>query len=478
VSSNSAEATRPLMKVVVSWVMVVLGLLVGLFSLASFGTAWLPLGGEHTDWWGLSGPAGLGFFAISFLAGSLIALRNPERGSVVFLTFLPFAAFCLVYSDTGLYIDAFPLFTFIGMTFVFFVPIFALVVRVRNRKHALIVFAVGTLTAIFVFGYSRWTSEFLPRLTGYSVPFLVFGIFWLGTHEFRWPVLMRVQPQTPGRRVANIAITCAVIVCAAIPLAAARAVYTSRAASSNCGKRPPFTHALSADHAAFIARTVYVGFSLQTRLQLQRVPVELQHDPRFGEWAIGVVQEPFWGISSRWPRLVLMTDDVYWRGETYFIDGSRERNLLDAVLPVVRGTFVCGRSQPVQDAVVDLHLLHQQPLKSAAIIGYVRQPGAQEYFMTPPGRPSYLGGARIDVAGPEGTTSVTTDGAGIYELDGLKAGDYKVQLHVPEGQVAGLYGVDGSLRDESVRKIQLKSDGLAECNFQLDWKRSNGTPQR
>jgi hypothetical protein len=478
VSSDSAGEARPLVRVVVSWVMVVVGLLAGLFALASFGIAWLPLGGEHTEWWGLSEPAGLGLIAISFLAGSLIALRDPIRGSVFFLTFLPFAAFCFVYSETGLYIDPFPILTLIGLTFVFFVPIFALVVRVRNRKRALLVFTVGMLIAILVFGYSRWTSDFLPRLTGDSAPFLVFGIFWLGAHEFRWPVLMRGRPQTPGRRVANVAITWAVILCAAIPLAAARAAYTSRAASSNCGKRPPFTHALSADHAAFIARTVYVGFSLQTRLQLQRLPVELRNDPRFGEWAIGVVQERFWGIPSRWPRLVLLTGDVYWKGETYFIDGTRERSVLDRVLPVVRGTFVCGRSQPVQDAVVDLHLLHQQPLKSAAIVGYVRQPGTADYFLTPPGRPSYLGGARIDVSGPEGTKSVTTDGSGIYELDGLSAGGYTVQLHVPDGQVAGLYGVDGSFRDDSVRKIQLKSDGVAECNFRLDWRRSNGKPQR
>jgi hypothetical protein len=471
-SSGSLAATRPVIKVVLSWAMFALGMLVGLFALATFGTLWLPLGDDHTGWWEWSEFAGLGLLAVSFLGGSLIALRNPRRGSFVFLTFLPVADFYLIYGDLGLYVDHFPMLTLLGFTIVSIVPLFALVLRFRNRKQAGTVFAGGMLIAIVVFGYSRWTSELLPRLVGYSVPFLVFGIFWLGVHEFQWPLLLRPRPESRRRRVVRAAITCFIFLCALIPLAAVRAAYLSRVGGPDCHKRPPTDRALSADHAVFTARTLYVGFSLSTRMQMQYVPEGLRHSP-VGEWALGVVQERFWGMPSGWQHLVVLTGDVYWKDTTYFISGFRERSVLDTILPVVRGDFACGRSQPAQSAVVDLHLLHQPRLTGAAIIGYVRQPGGFGDILGPPRKPSYLSGARIDVTGPGGTTTVTTDASGVYELDGLPAGDYEVRLQVPEGQVVGGFRIDGS---RSIRKFHLKSNELAESSFALSFNPRDGAP--
>jgi hypothetical protein len=98
-------------------------------------------------------------------------------------------------------------------------------------------------------------------------------------------------------------------------------------------------------------------------------------------------------------------------------------------------------------------------------------------MVPPPDSPELLVGAQIDVSGPTSTATVTTDASGVYQLDGLEAGEDTVRLHVPEGQVAGLLRVDGSRPDESVRKIQLKSDELSECNFHLDWDRKDGSSQ-
>ncbi len=104
----------------------------------------------------------------------------------------------------------------------------------------------------------------------------------------------------------------------------------------------------------------------------------------------------------------------------------------------------------------------------------VRQPGTYYSMVPPPDAPPVLVGAKIDVSGPAGTTTVTTDGSGVYQLDGLEAGEYTVRLHVPEGQVAGLTRGNGTRPDESVRKILLKKDELKESNFYLDWDRKEG----
>ncbi len=195
-------------------------------------------------------------------------------------------------------------------------------------------------------------------------------------------------------------------------------------------------------------------------------PKDLRDSP-VGDWAIGVVQERFWGVPTRWPHLVVMTNFVFWKGGTYFVDGRRERNLLDNILPLVAGGIGCSRSRPIQEAVVDLRLLRQAPPRQAAIVGYVRQPGPWAGMMNPFEVVKFLGGAQIEVTGVDGTRSVATDPSGVYVLDGLGAGDYTVRLRVPEGQRAGGFHMDGSFADESVRMVHLKADEVGECDFAL-----------
>ena len=176
-------------------------------------------------------------------------------------------------------------------------------------------------------------------------------------------------------------------------------------------------------------------------------------------------------MPAGWPHLVLMTNFVFWKGETYFIDGDRVRNVA-GILPVVEGGIGCSRSRRVEDAIIDTRLLHQAPPHRAAIVGYVRQPGPFSSMMTPPVTPKFLAGAQIEVSGPAGTTTVTTDASGIYELDGLPQGDYTIQLHVPAGET-----VDRTSSDRSVRKLSLKSDDLIESSFYLEWDKDHRAPE-
>ncbi len=475
-ANDSVTQSRPKLKIVLSWVLVTAGVLTGLYALGIFGTDSLPPDDKSPGWYlRWIDFAGIGLLAAGFLAGSLTAATNPKRGGFVFLAFLPATAFCMAYPDAGFLVwhsdgggyfeTPLPL-TAVGLTLLFFAPFAASLLEFRHRKRAAIAFAVLTLIAIPVFVLSRWTPVLLPRLAGFAVPFLLFGLYWLWTSEFRWPVLVQSGPRSFGRRAAGVVITLFLVSTCGFAMGVFRATFFSSLFNGDCRAKPPFTHAQHKEHAVFTARAIYVGRSIHTRQELRMSPKDLRDSP-VGDWAIGVVQERFWGVPTRWPHLVVMTNFVFWKGGTYFVDGRRERNLLDNILPLVAGGIGCSRSRPIQEAVVDLRLLRQAPPRQAAIVGYVRQPGPWAGMMNPFEVVKFLGGAQIEVTGVDGTRSVATDPSGVYVLDGLGAGDYTVRLRVPEGQRAGGFHMDGSFADESVRTVHLKADEVGECDFAL-----------
>lgn len=476
-TNDSVEQARPRLKLALNWIVIAVGAIAGIYALGILGSDDLTLSGRSPGWYlRWVDFAGIGLLGAGFLAGSLTAATNPKRAGFIFLAFLPITAFCMAYPDAG-----FPVWdksgdgwfetpvptTAIGLALTFFAPFAALLFEFRQRKRAAIAFVVLTLVAISVFVLSRWTSVLLPRLAGFAVPFLLFGLYWLWTDEFRWPVLIRIGHQSLGRRVAGVVIACFLVLSAGTAAAVCRAALWSSLFNGDCNAKPPFTHAQREGHAVFTARAVYVGRSIHTMYESRLAPKDLRDSP-VGDWAIGVVQERFWGVPSRWPHLVLMTNFIYWKGGTYFIDGGMEQSLLSRnILPVVAGGIGCSRSKTVQEAGVDLRLLREAPPRRAAIVGSVRQPGPYAGMMNPFDQPKFLEAAEIDVTGPDGARTATTEASGVYELDGLSGGDYTVRLHVPEGQRAGGFHADGSFVDESTRKVHLKADGLGECDFAL-----------
>jgi hypothetical protein len=478
VPSASLAGSMRILRTTLSWAVAALGFLIGLF-LASVLIARSPSTGMYSASWGLRALAyvGLWLAALGLLAGSVTALRNSRRAAIIFLSSPPLAAICLVYSDiapgpqsaVGHVFESALFLEVAGLTVLFFVPILVPLLFFDDRKRAGISFVVAALIAALAFAQFRWTELLLRDLLIVSAPFLLFGLFWWGAHRLGWPVLLGSRPQSPFRRFAGGVVAIIVIACVSAAMAVVVAAYSSSLFSANCGSKHPFTNAGFESHAVFTARAVYVGLSFSSWQQIRQHPQGI--DPRVGDWAIGIVQERFWGVPAGWPHLVLMTNFVFWKGETYFIDGDRVRNIA-GILPVVEGGIGCSRSRRIEDAIIDMRLLHREPPHRAAIVGYVRQPGPYSSMMTPPVTPKFLAGAQIDVTGPAGKATVTTDASGIYELEGLPAGDYTIQLHLPAGQTVG------PIRsDHSVRNVALKADDLVESSFYLQWDKDHGGSQ-
>jgi hypothetical protein len=450
---------RPMRRNRLSSLAVALGVLVGFFALARFGMAWPPFNDDLPGWllrWisyvggGLLGPV--------FIAASFVAVRNRKRAGLIFLVAMPFVVFCLAYpaagylvwhSDGSGWFEPPEIPTAVGLTALFFLPIFMGLLAIRGRKWTVYLFAFTVLVAGVVFGLSHWTKAFLPPFAGWSALFLLFGMFWRGTSNRDWPSVLQPRARSLIQRVAVIVVTCIVVLCVDVVVTFGLSALGSSLFSGDCREKPLFVRPESQYHAVFTARVIFVGRSIEALLNSRgffRDPqIPGARDPRVGDWAVGVVQERFWGLFS-WSRLVLLTNFIYWKDATYFVDGSRGRGLLTRALPIVEGRVGCSRTKAAQDAVVDLRALHEAPSATGTrVLGYVREPETTcARGLTPPSPPRFAQGVRISVTGPTCTRIITTDQSGIYELDDLPPGDYSVELLDPHGQPVGFLGRPGS----------------------------------
>lgn len=397
------------LKLSLSWLIVALSCLVGLLVCVGLGFAQVSsLNGSpasHLAWCGVAGMALLG---LALLTSSLVAVRNRRTAGFILLAAMPVAAACLAYStsDDGMW---------------------------------------------------------LPPLAGWSVPFLLPGLFWVLTEKRGWPSLVQDRPRALKTRVSAVAVTCVAVLCLDVVLTVILSGLGSSLFSGTCGGHPPYRRAGFPNHAVFTARVIFAARSIEARGAVDGLR-PTGPDGDVGDWAIGVVQEDFWGMP-RWTRIVLLKNNVYWNGETYFVDGRRAGGLLTQLLPIVEGGVGCSRTRPVQYAAVDLRLLRRpSPPGATRVTGVVHGPETFTPGRVRPRTPAFVSGARIDIVGSTGASTIATDAAGVYELDGLPPGDYTVRLSVPETQTVGFFRDDGS-----PARIHLDPGGLVERNFELFW---------
>ena len=465
-------------RTVLSWLVLALGFLLGFLALARFGMAWPPFGDNDPGWllrWisyvggALLGPV--------FIAASIVALRNPKRAGLVLLITMPFAVFCLAYpsagylvwhSDGGGWFEPPEIPTAIGLTALFFLPIFAGLLALRRRNWTLYLFAATVVLTGVVFGISHWSKAFLPPFAGWSAIFLLFGLFWRGTANRGWRPVLQPRARSLSQRIAAFALTCIVVLCVDVAVTFGLSALGSSLFSGDCRGKPLMVRPESPYHAVFTARVIFVGRSIEAMTRdrgLFRDPqIPGARDPHVGDWAIGVVEERFWGLPS-WSRFVLLTNFIYWKDATYFVDGSRGRGLFTRVLPIVEGRISCSRTKPVQDAVVDLRALHEAPSGTGTrLLGYVREPETFVGGLAPPTSPKLAAGARMRLTGPAGTRIITTDQSGVFQEDNLPRGDYTLELLLPDDQVDGFF--EGN---RSPVKVHVEPGSVLEQNFEMFW---------
>lgn len=447
-----------LAKKAANWLIVTLGVLVGLLALSISGQRWIPDRATDPYWYkSFIQTAGICLLGLTFIAGSLLAVKNRRRGGMVFLICAPLVAFSVGYPDAGflawekgdgIFYSPF-LRIALGLTLLFFVPFVVPLFAIRNKKRAIYLFLISAVLVSPVLVRSQWSASLLPRLAGWSALLVIFGLFWLGSNKWGWSPLVSPRPTSRRARLWILCATCAAIVLLDIVATLAFTAFGSSLWGPDCRGRALFSKPAFAGHAVFTARLVYVGHKNTDRLGWQA-----------GDWAIGVVKDRFWGLLWWNSHLVLLTHSIFWQGETYFIDGRRPEGLLTRFLPIVEAG-PCARTRPIVDATVDLRALHESPPAAGVrIIGFVRKPEPWSQGLTPPKPHTPVAGAKITATSLSGKTSTVTDQEGIYEIDNLAPDDYTLTVDLPATQTAPV----GELKKEYFGYSK-----LIEQDFQVNW---------
>jgi hypothetical protein len=142
-------------------------------------------------------------------------------------------------------------------------------------------------------------------------------------------------------------------------------------------------------------------------------------------WSIARVEERF--SSPRLPNIVILRGffDPNDKAASYFVEGSRSRGALLRFLPFIIEPVPCGRTQSAKDADVALRILHDGPPKTGVrLIGRVYEEKSKEP----------VPGAGVSIQGPPGNIVSVTDARGVYDLNGLPAGQYTVGMQVQDAQ--------------------------------------------
>ena len=286
--------------------------------------------------------------------------------------------------------------------------------------------AVSFLVVVPLLG--RWAflnAEFAPYFSHLDAWFagicLVLGSYWLFVWWRKWPPLFSCPLSTRGR-VATCVVTLLVI--AVLDLGATFALVVRPYSSSlDCDLPTIFSRSTFGHDAVFTAHLIRVGH--QARIS----------NSWAGSWALAKIEERFW--SWPLPRIVLLIapEQGILSGSDYLVDGRRLRGGVTRFLPIVEIRRCC-RSRRLPDAVLDLRLLRSRFSGSdVRIIGRVdRWVGkiSQEPFV--PTKYALVQGAQVEIIGPRGIITATTDQEGIYDVAGLPPGKYQVRLPTSPGQ--------------------------------------------
>lgn len=457
-------SVNSLTRKILSWLVVIAGFLLGLFYLITSGQTWFTTDTNFSSWLNsLFYVAGPGFLGLVFVGGSLAALRHRKVAGFLFIASAPVVAFLLTFPSGAFLVTepngsaSFrqpPLVTAVILACVFYLPLVAPLFVIRNRRRALYLLAVFAAVALVVLAASHWARAMFPRLAAWSLLFCAVGGFWLATQQRGWPGLRAASTRSPARRIAMILAQCLVILVLDVAGTFAWLIAHASVFDADCSGPSLFVRSQTPEHAVLTARLIRVGHKTNVS------------NTWAGYWAIGQVEESFWGLSRLTPKLVLLVNNTFREGETYFVSGRRRGGYLTRFLPIVNAS-PCGYyySTPIDDAKVHLRVLHNPPPPGFRILGFARglkpptfetkpAPSVRaglsradwrrlrdheisEWAFTWSKRYRNLEGVRVSITGSAGTSIVTTDQEGIYDTGPLAPDDYTLKvLDAPANQTA------------------------------------------
>lgn len=352
--------------------MLIAGAGIGVLGLASAASSWIDEDPNSPVWLTSRFDAfGPGLMGAIFYFGSFVSLRNRTRAARVFTLGTPIVGFVLAYPSAGYLvwekeggIFKLPLLsTAATLACVFYVPVVFLWLALHTRGRSRIALVASTLFAIVVFVASPWSAALLPRLAGWSAFPMTFAAFWYWTGKRDWPPLAPPIPRSVARKIGAVMIGGVAFVLLVLGGTLALTIFRSTTNWSMLCKGPGFfTKPVGANHIALTARLIRVGHVRRVRGKWA------------GDWAIGVVQERFWGLPS-WAHLVLLTDAIFWDGQTFFISGERPRGILTRFLPIVDARPCTGVAARTADSEVHLRVLrHPLAASETRLTGVVRVP--------------------------------------------------------------------------------------------------------
>jgi len=461
---------------ILSWVVLCLGMAIGLVAFVL--TIQAPIEADPNSYLWLESRfevAGVGLLGLLFLVGSFAALRNRRRSGLLFVAGSPIVAFILAYplarfwvpATSGAYYKLPDLAPAMVLAGIFFAPFYAPLVVIRKRKRATYLF-LG-FAALFGLAVTIWekTSVLLLPLGGWWGLFLIFAAFWFGTYKLGWPPILASEPGPLSRRMATILIESVSVTLLVLAGTFGSVALRARPEwAGDCSGPALFSRPLRADHMVFTASLIRVA---HVRKVLGRWA---------GPWAIGWVEKRYWGLPSWMPRLVFIANGRFSEGEIFFISGLRAEGWLARFLPIVSTQPCFGAAGRLEETEIYRRLIGKTPHGNQVfLIGNVyspkrfsetpKQPVKQDdpneiydLVLNRPPRFTPLVGARVSVTGSSGTTVVTTDEKGIYEVS-LTPGDYTLR---PVDLPANLIAVELKLN-----KKDFTRGGPFQSNFFLEW---------
>ena len=298
-----------------------------------------------------------------------------------------------------------------GFALIGIVGLLASVLALWNRRHACILFFLVAPIAGGCFAWWQRLGRYDSRVTlgrpllafaATSLPFVVFGAFWFLTSRLGWPPVAPRVVSARGPRIVAGALLFVAFMVVGIFLS----FYMPKSGWGDCHQEyPPLSARRFPDQAVFVADLVPAG-------------TVFQHD--FAEWSLMRVRRRFWGLPWWASSFVIVRGFFKVQKGEYLVDARRSQGLLTHFLPFVE-EYPCCHTQPIERAAADVRALVDGPPKSGVrILGTVY---TDMFVTSEPAR-----SMEVTVTGPSGSITTTTDQQGIYDVGGLPAGHYSVQV--------------------------------------------------